>query len=89
MGINQNKELQQFQMQVEGHTAYIVYELRNDAIYLTSTQVPDALSGKGIGSRLVQGSLEQIEKMNVKVVPVCPFIAGWFKRHPEKEHLLA
>jgi predicted GNAT family acetyltransferase len=89
MEIKQNKDLLQFQLNVEDHTAYIVYEIKNDKIFLTSTQVPDELSGRGIGSKLVQGTLEQIEKMKLKVVPVCPFIEGWFKRHPEKEHLLA
>lgn len=89
MEIKHHKEHQQFRMHIEDHTAYIAYELKDDKIFLTSTQVPDALSGKGIGSKLVQGTLERIEEMKLKVVPICPFIEGWFKRHPEKEHLLA
>ena len=79
----------QFELHVDGETARIIYEIRGKKIYLFSTQVPGALSGRGIGSALLKGSLEIIEEMNLKVVPKCPFVQGWFMKHPERRHLLA
>ena len=89
MNVVNNKIKKQFELIVKGHIARIVYEIKNDTIFLVSTQVPDELSGQGIGSKLVNQSLELIKDMNLKVVPVCPFIKTWFNRHPEKENLLA
>jgi hypothetical protein len=51
------------------------------------TEVPKALAGKGIGSRLARHVLEAARAEGLKVVPVCPFIAAWMKRHPEYDDL--
>lgn len=79
----------QFELHVEGQVATIVYEIEEDKISLFSTRVPKSLAGRGIGSKLLGGSLEIIERMNLKVVPICSFVQGWFLKHPEKRDLLA
>jgi uncharacterized protein len=89
MEVINNRDKNQFELQIEGHQAIIEYKIKKDKIYLISTQVPDALSGQGIGKKLVTGTIDQIETMNLKVVPVCSFIQAWFKRNPDKNNLLA
>ena len=86
--INNQKE-GQFELHVEGQVARIIYEIKGKKIYLFSTKVPESLSGKGIGSALLRGSLEIIREMDLKVIPVCSFIQGWFMKHPEKRDMLA
>ena len=46
------------------------------------------LEGKGVGSQLVKQTLEQIKTTDKKIVPSCPFIAAYIKRHPEYESLV-
>ncbi len=87
--INDNAERKRFETQVEGHTAIIEYISTKDTIYLTHTEVPQALGGKGVGSALVKGVLEMIEKEDLKIAPLCPFVAAYMKRHPEWKKLLA
>ena len=39
--------------------------------------------GKGIGSKTVAFALKDLEESNLKLVPLCPFVALYLKRHPE------
>ncbi|MCB2220777.1 MAG: N-acetyltransferase [Bacteroidetes bacterium] len=89
MEIVHNKQENRFEIQIESRIAKIEYAIKNDKIYLVSTQVPEAFKGQGVGSKLVRETLSMIEKMEMKIVPVCSFIQAWFKRHPEKAYLLA
>ncbi|MCW8981842.1 MAG: N-acetyltransferase, partial [Altibacter sp.] len=74
---------------VEGKTGVIEYIRAQDKMYLTHTEVPDALEGKGIASSMAKYALEQIKDEGLKLVPLCPFIASYVKRHPEYKTLLA
>ena len=47
------------------------------------TGVPDAFRGQGIGLKLVQRAVEDARESGVKIIPLCPFAAAQFKRHPE------
>ncbi len=84
-----NKERKRYELQVEGKTAFIEYLLAQGKIYLTHTEVPTSLEGKGIGSQMVRGVLEEIRKTDLKLMPLCPFVAAYLKRHPEWKSLLA
>lgn len=45
--------------------------------------MPDALSGRGIAGQLAQAALTTARDQGLTVVPLCPYIAGYIKRHPE------
>ena len=66
-------------------------EYQRDAGTLTvmHTEVPTELNGKGIGSALVRGLLDIARTEKLKVVPRCPFMAAFIKRHPEYADLVA
>jgi predicted GNAT family acetyltransferase len=51
---------------------------------LTHTEVDPAVEGKGVGSRLVAGALEDIRRRGLSFVPVCPFVRAYLRRHPEQ-----
>ncbi|MEZ4778402.1 MAG: GNAT family N-acetyltransferase [Flavobacteriaceae bacterium] len=85
-----NSQKKRFEALVEGHTAIIEYIRAKDGIiYLTHTEVPKELGGKGVGSALVKGVLERIESEGLTLAPLCPFVAAYLKRHPEWQRLLA
>jgi predicted GNAT family acetyltransferase len=48
------------------------------------TGVPTSHGGKGIASQLVKALVAAAKTANVKVVPLCPYIAAWAKKHPEE-----
>jgi len=53
------------------------------------TEVPGDFEGQGVGSTLVKGAFEIVQAENLKIVPTCPFIAAYLRRHPEYQSLVA
>lgn len=84
-----NTERKRFELVADSHTAFIEYMIMGGKIFLTHTEVPKALEGKGIGSAIVKLALEETEARGLKLVPLCPFVAAYIKRHPEWDKILA
>ena len=78
-----NAALHRFELQQDGETAFLLYTRTGDSIRLIHTEVPDSLRGKGVGSKLVGGVLRQAQQQKLSVVPSCPFVAEYLKRHPD------
>ncbi len=53
------------------------------------TEVDPAFEGRGIGSRLARGALDDARSRGLTVTAKCPFIASYIARHPDYEDLLA
>ena len=81
--ITDNVGSHRFELQVHGETAVLVYERTGDLLRLIHTEVPQSLEGKGVGSKLVSAVLRFAQENKVSVVPLCPFVAQYVKRHPE------
>jgi uncharacterized protein len=56
---------------------------------LTHAEVPAALRGAGIGSRLTRGTLDLIRARGERIVPLCPYVVAFIQRHPAYRDLLA
>ena len=67
----------------------IVYDTRPDAVVLIHTEVDRAFEGRGYGSRLISGALDDLRARGLSVVPVCPFVRAYVQRHPEYADLVA
>ena len=63
-------------------------EHKPNTILLIHTEVPAALSGQGIASRLAHEALEYARAHNARVVPACPFVRAYIERHPEYRSLV-
>jgi predicted GNAT family acetyltransferase len=83
-----DKARNRFELEVEGHLAASFYKMDGDVITFIHTEVPPELNGKGVGSRLVQGALDQARTAGWKVVPQCPFVKAWIAKHPDYKDLL-
>ena len=84
-----NVALHQYEFRIGDLIPRIEYiKTKNGEIYLTHTEVPSALEGKGVGSSLVRLALEDIERQQLRLVPLCPFIAGYVQKHPEWKRLV-
>ncbi len=86
--LQNNEEKHQYEFHINDYTPRIEYILVKNEIYLTHTEVPAGLEGKGIGSRLILAVLKDIESKNLKLIPLCPFVAVYLKRHPEWKRIL-
>ena len=78
-----NAAEKRYELDLGDDMAVIEYVLGKGIIVLTHTEVPPKYEGQGIGMELVRGALENIRKKEIKVVPQCPFVAAYIRRHPE------
>lgn len=79
-----NEERHQYEFHIERYIPRIEYiKSKNGEIYLTHTEVPVELEGKGVGSLLVEKALMDIESKDLRLVPLCPFVAAYIHKHPD------
>jgi predicted GNAT family acetyltransferase len=84
-----NPARNRFEMDIDGAIAFVDYRVMGDVLVVPHTEVPRALEGRGIGTRLVLGSLDLIRAAGRKVRPYCGFYATVIRRHPEYSDLVA
>jgi hypothetical protein len=84
-----NSAAQRYEMDLDGKSAFITYRRSPGVVTLVHAEVPQDLSGHGLGSELTHGALELARTQGLKVVPRCPFIASYIEAHPEFQDLLA
>ena len=65
------------------------YVLTGDVITFLHTEVDQSAEGKGLGSRLAAGALDDVRRRGLRVMARCPFIAAYIKRHRDYADLLA
>lgn len=81
--IRDEPEAKRYALEVEGKTAVVTYNLVQGGLMVTETLVPEALEGRGIASRLARHVLADVKGRGLVILPVCPFFAGYLKKHPE------
>ena len=87
--VRQNSARNRYEMDVAGGTALAFYRLADGVMTFTHTEVPAALRGRGIGSQMMHGVLQNVRGQDLKVIPRCPFVADFIDRHPIYADLLA
>lgn len=77
-------ERERFEVTVDGELAgFLVYRSRKGLLALTHTEVEERFGGRGLGGRLARFALDQAREQGLAVLPFCPFVNEWIKRHPE------
>lgn len=87
--VTHNTARQRFETEVEGHLAYADYRLDDGVMVFTSTQVPEAVGGRGIAGRLVRTAMDYAREHGHSVEPACSYVSAWLERHPEYRDLRA
>jgi uncharacterized protein len=87
--LTDNVARHRFEMTIDGAVAFIEYRMEADRLVLVHTEVPEALSGRGIGSAIARAVLDDARDHGRRVVPECEFVASYIKRHPEYASLVA
>ena len=81
--ITNNTAAQRYEATVDGHLAVALYQRQGDTITFTHTEVPEELGGSGIASKLAKMAMDDARDQHLAVVPRCPFIAAYIRRHQE------
>ena len=83
-----NALMHRFELPVEDELAVAYYQEQDGRVVLLHTEVPQRLSGQGIGSRLAHAVFETLKARGLRVIAKCPFMSGYAARHPEYLALL-
>jgi uncharacterized protein len=75
-------ERERFEVTVDGEPAgFLVYRARDGLLALIHTEVDERFEGCGLGGRLARFALDQARERGTAVLPFCPFVNNWMKRH--------
>src|SRR5262249_33326860 len=86
--IENNEGAQRWEAHVDQHLAVAEYRRRKDMIFFIHTEVPRELEGQGVASKLVKTALDDARPQHLAVVPFCPFVASYIRRHPDYKALV-
>ena len=83
-----NRADHRYELAVDGHIAATYYAVADGVITFIHTEVPPELGGKGIGSKLIRGALDQVRADGLKVVAQCPFVKAFIDKNAAYQYLL-
>jgi predicted GNAT family acetyltransferase len=84
-----NREELRYELRLGGvFVAAIRYRLEPGVRILVDVDVEPRLEGHGLGSRLVEGALDDLRARDLAVVPHAPFVADFIRRRPEYADLV-
>jgi predicted GNAT family acetyltransferase len=83
-----NRAQNRYEVNLGDEVAVIIYEPGEKSITFLHTEVPPALEGQGLASKLAKFALEDARAQHLSVTPLCPFVASYIRRHPDYMSLL-
>jgi predicted GNAT family acetyltransferase len=78
-------EHRRYEASVDGAVAgFTAYQLTDELVVFTHTEVDPAYEGRGIGSAMARFALDDVRRDgDRRVLPLCPFIKDWIGRNPD------
>jgi predicted GNAT family acetyltransferase len=77
-----NTGAERYEIQVDGEPAGLLqYRLRPGLIELVHTEIDEEFEGRGLGSRLISFALGDARERKLAVLPFCPFVNDYIRRH--------
>jgi uncharacterized protein len=71
-----------YEIRLDGRTAgFTVYKSKPNLIAFLHTEIDPSLEGRGLGSRLIGFALEDARERGLDVLPFCPFVNDFIRRH--------
>lgn len=87
--VRNDHENSQFTVEVDGRPAgKAEYRLRGETYLFTHTEVDPEFQGMGVANRLASAALDDVRDQGRTLIPLCPFIAAYIRRHPEYDDLV-
>lgn len=86
--IENNRRESQFEVSIDGHTAFVEYSILSKTITFLHTEVPLSLKGRGIASALAKYALEFAMDNKLRVIPKCAYIQAYIRQHEQYRSLV-
>ena len=82
-GVIDNAAQSRYELHVGDDVAIADYRKRGGVMILPHTLVPEQLRTRGLASRLAKRAFDDARAQRLRVVPRCPFMSAYVKKHPE------
>lgn len=84
-----NEGKKRFEIEIDGHFAFIDYKTLGNDIALVHTETDPELSGKGAAATVVEKTLHYLDDNDITLHPFCPYVFAYIKRHPECKRIVS
>jgi uncharacterized protein len=82
VNVTDNRDQHRYELrdgdELVGFTEYHFYR---SELALLHTEIRPEFGGRGLGSELVKGVLDDARARGLKVLPYCAFVRGWIGKH--------
>jgi len=84
-----NADGSRYEIRIDGKPAGVLqYRLQPGLIELVHTEIDEEFEGRGLGSRLISFALDDARKRGLAVLPFCPFVNDYIRRHRQYVELV-
>jgi uncharacterized protein len=84
IAVAENPAEQRYEVRADGELAgFAQYRARGDQIAFTHTEVDDRFAGQGLAGKLIAFALGDARDRDLAVLPFCPFVRSYIRRHAE------
>ncbi len=77
--VTHNENAQRFEVGIDDLCAFVT----------THTEVPKPLEGQGLAAKLARAALDFARVNDLRVVPLCPYVSRFIRKHPEYQDLVS
>ena len=82
--VTNNEAASRYEIHVDGKLAgFLEYRDVSGVLAFVHTEVDDAYAGQGLGGELARFALDDVKARDVKISPLCSFVAKYIDKHPE------
>jgi hypothetical protein len=88
--VRHEKSAQRFATRLDRKIAYLSYErIDEKTLDYAHVFVPTEFRGGGVASTITKVALDYARESGFSVVPSCPFVSAYLRRHPEYQDVAA
>lgn len=66
---------------------YADYVQTDQLVTMPHTVIFPGNEGQGLAGKLVRAALDDIRKLDLPVLPTCPYVQNWISKHPEYQDM--
>jgi predicted GNAT family acetyltransferase len=81
--IRHNEAGHRFEAGQAPNLARLDYRMAGHSVDMLHVEVPEEYQGQGLAGNLVSTALEWARENGLKVIPSCPYVKVYIKKHPE------
>lgn len=86
--LHKNEAKKRFEIELNGAFAFINYGEVGKQIALVHTEAEPELAGTGAAQAVVEKTLHWIEENGYSLLPFCPYVFAFIKKHPEWKRIV-